>query len=1234
MVKKLVLASCDPSKYRFPSGDNVVTAGWDGKLESEEANRFIPAGLSCWEFKTTSPAKLKSEADNDYKKRTAEIPKKERLNSTFIFGTSRNWTKKDSWIKTQKKMNEWKDIRVYDSEILVEWLEICPAVHRWFSKYIGKRSATLWDLEQAWNEFSNRTQLRLTTEFFLHSREKEQLEFSKYIQSPSVCKVKSNSKNEAYGFILSVLQNIDSADSRCVVIKSQDEWDVMSQSNYNLILIPLGFSPSGIGVAVTNGHQVVLCIDEKDVSDENIHLDRQPRLVREAALKKLNLNDNEVNALYQDTKGYFEPILRHKLLKPLDHLLPTWQNKYQPEVLFTVLFASEWDESDKKDDKDIITKLSGIKYENFQSQIYKLSKEEDPPVRQVGNIWQLISKTDYWLLIVSKITAPILERLGEVISIVLADTNPAYELTPDKRYMASVMGKEPKYSKFIKRGLSDSLNLLSAFGDEYASYLGGKKPSGYVCAWIRALFDNNKTIEFWFSLDHSTGDLAEAAPDEFLSAVEDISSGKDSILLKLFQAEDDSFMGGFYHTDLLWALEKLAWSKQYLSRATTCLARLAEIDPGGRIQNRPFNSLIDIYLGWISHTSATNEEKLRIINNVLRPQYPDVAWKLMKALLLNTSSFTSGIEKPIYKDWHESANNKVLNKNYHYYLSSMMDLFFDEVKSNFECRIFELIDNLDHFTDEQRNFIFEQMKYIDSKQLKNDKRIELLNLIRNTISRHREFPSSKSQWTDSTLESLEEIYEKIDFTYSLNSNKYLFNDSFPSLLHPMVRGVADYKEQQSLLIEKRIKAFEAIYTDSKKKGLIKLLSSCAFPSIIGHTAFYSKYKADCKKIALEWISKNNYQLSFAEGYLSALAKEQYNEAEHLLTSSSWKPKTKAKLLLCFPLNKKTLDIIVKLSKKEEQYYWSALNWYRLEDKDADLINYVASMLLTYDRPLAAMDSLSQLFYKRIETIDGQLLEMILKRVAIDPTDKERVNLQCLDYYLLKGIEYLQVNRPIPENEICYIEWLYTDVFRMKDFEPKILTEQISKDPSFFVQLVKWAYKRNDGISDMEKDLTEDLITQRARKACNILNLIKTLPGQSSSLIEKNKLMDWVLKARSLLEDADRTEIGDQTIGQYLSKSPEGDDNIWPHESIRHVIEAIKSKHLDIGLELGKRNSRGVTSRHPYSGGEQERILAEKYNFDANIIQFPFPRTAKILRSIAKAYERDGDWADRDVELRC
>jgi len=304
-------------------------------------------------------------------------------------------------------------------------------------------------------------------------------------------------------------------------------------------------------------------------------------------------------------------------------------------------------------------------------------------------------------------------------------------------------------------------------------------------------------------------------------------------------------------------------------------------------------------------------------------------------------------------------------------------------------------------------------------------------------------------------------------------------------------------------------------------------------------------------------------------------------------------------------------------------------------KDVDLISYIASNLLENNRPLAAVDALARGLHGSAGSsgIDNNLVSSILMRIATDPTDIKHVSMQGVRYDILKAIEYIQDSGELREEDIRQIEWAYLRIFRFEKLKPRYLLKSVSEDPSFFAQLVIWGFRRNDGREDSDEEMTKEQIQQRAEIVYELLRTLSIIPTSEGADIDSNRLNDWVAQARTILKNADREGIGDDRIGNYLSHCPVGSDGIWPHEAIRSVIERVRSKELEDAVSCGKSNLRGVTTRNPYAGGEQERTLAQKYSGDAEAIQLTSPRTAAVLRSIANSYEWEAANEDRRVELR-
>jgi hypothetical protein len=94
------------------------------------------------------------------------------------------------------------------------------------------------------------------------------------------------------------------------------------------------------------------------------------------------------------------------------------------------------------------------------------------------------------------------------------------------------------------------------------------------------------------------------------------------------------------------------------------------------------------------------------------------------------------------------------------------------------------------------------------------------------------------------------------------------------------------------------------------------------------------------------------------------------------------------------------------------------------------------------------------------------------------------------------------------------------------------------------------------------------------------------------------------------------------IGEALSGPATDDDGTWPSEPVRDVLEHEQDDELQTGMHIGRFNQRGVTVRNPYSGGAQERALAEQYRRWADAVRNRWPRSGALLDSLAETYDRD------------
>ena len=167
----------------------------------------MPAGISLWEFGTSKDPKGK--ADDDYAKRVLNPLGYNPAESTFIFVTPRLWQNGKDWVEEKKKDGIWKDIRVINSEILEEWIELAPTVGAWLAKkeHIGKYpSEGIQPTDDFWEEWTSGTKFKLNAEILLGGRKEQQQKVIEGLKSPSIYAVQGISREESLAFIISCLK--------------------------------------------------------------------------------------------------------------------------------------------------------------------------------------------------------------------------------------------------------------------------------------------------------------------------------------------------------------------------------------------------------------------------------------------------------------------------------------------------------------------------------------------------------------------------------------------------------------------------------------------------------------------------------------------------------------------------------------------------------------------------------------------------------------------------------------------------------------------------------------------------------------------------------------------------------------------------------------------------------------------------------------------------------------------
>ncbi|MDD5207344.1 MAG: hypothetical protein PHS17_18095, partial [Desulfobacterales bacterium] len=834
----------EPEKLRMPSGDDIWIPGYDGVVTNSETDRFVPLGMSIWEVSTKSD--IKGKADKDYEKRRVdknEDPEKsaksnvkiDRSNTTFVFATPLIWTKKDEWINERKAEGIWSDVRVIDAVDLKEWLEIAHAVNLQFAAEIGQvPEEGLQTPDQAWEEWSHYTDPPVSEDLVVTGRgDKEKELIGRLTMPPSTFTIRGDSPREAWGFAIATIHRIPSEKDRQNIqsrLIIADNEKVAGRLRYlkNLIIILKQVEDQVSGFLSSRGGCHVIVPEGNDAHSERnvIVLGRPTYSQFSESLKKMGLNEEEAERESRAC-GLSVTILQRRRAHAFKN--PSWAEGGAVTNLLPALLAGRWNDRSGTD-QQVLCQLAGVDdYAIVQTHLQHFRLIDEPPIRKIGEMWTLTAPVDAFQLTACYLTESILERFKFAFRDVFGRIDPKVEISPDEWITYDLKG-EKGHSGWLRSGMAETLLLISERGKDARMSLI-HSPRSYAEEVVRGVPGLNNDWRILASLRDQYARLMEAAPDPFLNSLEQLIEEKPDDIRKLFVEGEGIFGGGSMHTGLLWGLETLAWSPESLPRVALILAKLACLDPGGRLVNRPINSLHEIFLWWHPGTNSTIEAKLAAIDLILVRE-PNTGWDLLANLLPASShSISHMTSRPRWRDIGDLPKEVMTKRGQVKYLSAIVDRALDHVGSDPE-RWQGILHSLRFIGSILQEKALNLLRSIVQDQMPEDKKKALWENLRDYINDHRAFRDADWAVSEDLLKKMDDILSFVAPDDLVERNRWLFDEWFPDL--PSRSEEIDQNEKQ--VEELRQQAVQEILSTQDIEGLIKLGTSCKLPGFVASIA--------------------------------------------------------------------------------------------------------------------------------------------------------------------------------------------------------------------------------------------------------------------------------------------------------------------------------------------------------------------------------------------------------------
>lgn len=890
-----------------------------------------------------------------------------------------------------------------------------------------------------------------------------------------------------------------------------------------------------------------------------------------------------------------------------------WNNSIFANELACMSLIGSWDENSKKD-KEIVSKLAQTDYNIWISKLRELLQKADSPLVMKNGHWSLKDRKHIFQSLGSRLFDHNLDSFKECVLIVLKELDPKFGIPEESRLTAQLQGKILSHSQSIRKGLAEGLALIGN-SSTVLTNCSSNKAENTIILTVRAIFENSDWV-LWASLSNLLPTIAEAAPNEFISTVESDLQKTQSTFDDLFANEGNGITGWNYITEVLWALESLAWEEQFLVRVTVTLGELAKHDPGGSWANRPANSLVSIFLPWFPQTLASFEKrKIAILN--LKKEFPIIAWKLLINLLPDKHQTSMGSHKPNWResvpfDWKPTVSKTEYWEQVEFYAQNVVDLSKDNIS-----RLSEVINNLDKLP---RNSFDRFLSYLDSDTIKlesEDDKYELWSKLDSLITKHKRFSTAK--WALPT-ELVTQI-ENVANNFVPNNPLYLYRKLFNGRDSDLIDEKMDWQARQKQIEEQRKKALIEIIKKYDFNGVLELISKIESSRDVGYTlSMLDDYNFDSILLPAFLDSKNDKTRQFISAFI-------WNKHRHIgwkwidsINIFNWTIDQKTQFYSYLPFTMETWDRVSKLQDYDESNYWHSVN-VNPYNEGCDL-NIAVEKLIYYERPSESINCIYKSLHDK-HPLDNRL---IVKALISTITRKESSNM--LDaYHVTELIKYLQNDETVNPNDLFRIEWAYLQFLDgYHDARPKLLEIQLATDPKFFCELIQLIYRpKNAQESQIE---TTDQERSKALNAWRLLNEWRIPPGiqTDGSFISEN-FHNWIKEVRDICEKSGHLEVAQTHIGKVLFHSPPDKNGFWINETIADELNKSESQNLRDGFCNAIFNSRRDYWVDPTGAPEKE--LAQKFSQQATEAESKgFVRIATSLINLAESYEKD---AERIIE---
>ncbi|MDQ1438206.1 MAG: hypothetical protein QOK43_1835 [Acidimicrobiaceae bacterium] len=1227
LVRRLVLETGQGVEVvDVAEGRGVLSGGLDGFVRAARASAHVPPGVSVWELSVEQDYK---KADRDYDKRVALPDGSPTSEATYTEVIARQWQGRSEWASEKTAQGRWREVRGFGVDALATWLEQAPGTRVWFAEQLGLPVTGLWSATEWWTRWSTATDPELTPAYVLARPDAAVEVLRAELARPGVTTVGGalGSDEMLAVTVATALTAGERLVAPLLVVKNRDAWQRLLEEPNALVLVTTD-PDFAQDVDPSTHHSVVIAVDHSPAADvmiEPIDVSKLADLLREAE----RTPHFELAVLARRSLVAF----RRRLAKKRELMRPDWAASRPPQAVRGALLLTSWHDRNAHD-RAVVEALTGMPYSSARDTLLPYAEGDDPCLALAGDRWHIVSPVDSMTQLAHWVIRDDLDVFVDVATRVLSEVDPRLELPAAERWRASLDDGGLDYSNQARQGVATGMAVLGAFGESLVAGTGrsGEEWAGAVV--FRVLREANKdgTGRRWASVSELLPLMAEAAPRVFLEAVREGLAGPQPVLATMFQdrGEEGALHSSSPHTGLLWALENLAWPPQHFAESVRLLAMLADMDPGGRLSNRPQASIERIMCSWHPDTAVDAQGRLDAIDLILS-RSPDIGWRLMLSLLpdrIGSTHFPT--HEPQYRDW-KPARQPVLVAEFWQFIAEVVDRMLNTVDMHVG-RWRELLEAHNDLPPEMRARVRSRLADVDWQGVSLQGRTALWESGRDLVAKHREYADAQWSLPEAELDEIEAAFSRLAPADPAAAHRWLFSSGWVTLGDFKRRD--DHRAYEEELARRRADAVREISDNGGLAAVLDFAASLEHPQFVGISLADASDSDLMDELLPRMEDAADAIRETANAYVWRLCRTRgLDWVSALIDKRGGLTPRQTALLINFADDfERGTALARQLGTEVETEYWQAFSYIGLGDFPH--VVSVAHSLIGVGRLASALDLLS--LYLRDDNVGTDYAEAVATALEAVMTADEPVSLEGLRQW---GFERLFAcldlhAETLGTERVTAIEWYY---FPVLGYFPKTthLHRLLASDPAFFNELVCLVYRARHEVEASDKQPSETDTARRKAMAENAWRLLHSWhvpPGTlANGDFDVEQCAAWIQEAQALLKSSDRREIGEQHLGHVLTYTPQDGDGAWPAKSVRDLIEVLDSTNVEQGFEVEMINRRGVSSRDPLEGGEQERAIAAEHRARAELFASRWPRTSSIYARLAEDFEAQARRFDAEAE---